>query len=483
MINAILTLKKALKASVMISGAHYFSLIWKETMKNYNRCLIVGAGISGLYTALSLIEKKLYLGNEITIIDKYAAPGGRLRARCLESGDILNMGAGRFCVKDHPLLTNLLKQLKLDTKPHKIAKQKGKNDAFQKKYLAVLEKSKAYKNELHSISFPAFVIKYFGLCFFNELREESGYDTLGQASLPLSEGLRIIHQHPESDEAEANSWFEPVRGFISIADKLLVKLVQMGVNVKADCELVSVLRCAQHTIVNFKQRYGLQTQLYERVIFACGKEAIHSIQHPYINMRQLFDAIQTVPLFKCFMRFETAWWKSFLKEKSQDSKCLLVSGSSLRKVYFDTDNRLLWIYNDDVAAQHWGALHQEDERESLQLQLLEELAHSLKMDANHIPAPEEMRSIYWPQGVSFWRIGFDPKSLNEFALFGIDTHVHVVTDMFSTRSGWIEGALANVEHFVDKLSHQFPSIVGKESKDESIIIPMQTHRLKQPHSV
>lgn len=400
--------------------------------------IIIGGGISGLYSAHKLLNNASQNHQDIAVFEKKTQLGGRLNTKYSSKNIPIELGAARFNTQIHLLLKNLLAELKIETCDFLYTNLLHlDNERLFKEMLSVEQTRNAY--------FVDWIEKKFGLDYLRHLIENSGYDVLGNVELPLSEAIKILNTHPETRNASLNSeWMQISQGFSHLVDKLQKSLKARNLPLYYSHELIQLSKDNQGYQVYFYSNGVINKYRANTIILAIPQDALKHV-HTNFNVQPLLDSISTVPLFKIFSIFPKKLWNLI----NISSNCYFTSATPLRRVYCLPNKNQIVCYCDSKGATYWANLVEKQGVIGLAQEIKQHIASIFKIDLNVIPNVEEVYYRYWPNGVSFWNE--ETNNLTHQDHFAQDS-LFFVSDMFSKQPGWIEGALCNVEEMINYLS-------------------------------
>jgi len=160
-----------------------------------------------------------------------------------------------------------------------------------------------------------------------------------------------------------------------------------------------------------------------------------------------FDAIIALPLFKCFLLFEKAWWKQACGKSSTDLP--------IRQIHYYGENTLL-IYNSGVNATYWNHKFTDNFEKAIK-DMLEMVFEVHGIDASQASKLVRFRWKYWPSGSHKWSKGFDPHKHLKLIQWGseipdpaIHNHIFIAGDSYSLEQGWVEGAITSAENVLQQ---------------------------------
>jgi monoamine oxidase len=405
--------------------------------------IIIGAGISGLYSCHKLLNKNSCTHQNMAIFEKTVRPGGRLTT-CYTTKNIpVELGAARFNDQDHPLLKALLTEFNIETSD------------FSYHNLSSHLDNKAFFNEIltakltQNIYFVDWVEKKFGLDYLRYLIETTGYDVLSNMVLPLSEAIKILSAHPETGNSQPNrKWMQISKGFSHLIQNLQASLEKKNLPIYFSHELIQLFKDEQGYQLSFYNHGLIKKYRANTVILAIPKDTLMYV-HTNFNIQSLLNGISTVPLFKIFAVYPEKIWTLL----NTSTNCYFTSTTPLRRIYCFPNKNQIVCYCDSKGATYWADLVAKQGVAGLVQELKQHISSVFKIDAHTIPHINELYYQYWPSGVSFWNKETEKLDhLNQYS----QKNIFFVSDMFSEQPGWIEGALSNVENMI----HNVPNHVN-----------------------
>lgn len=401
-------------------------------------CLIIGAGVAGLYTAYRLMTQTQL--KRITILEKSQYQHGKIASSFSAKGHCFDLGAGRYLPHAHQRLDNLMNELGVRSKvfhyPVIMRKQERK---YISNFISQLNEMKPVCDT--SLSFYQILLQQFGEDEADAFCHSLGYDSLFSNKVSFQVGKRFINTLPEIMQLKSNSettkWRSPLRGFSEITEKLTDKIIH-AVDLYRGTECTQVKKHEHHYTVTY-QLSGVRYQLSSKhVIFAMPVDDINQIN--LLSFETSPTPLATTPyeLFKCYLEYDHAWFQDTIKQ----STGLLLNADEFRKLYFSVENQYLFFYVDGETARHWHHIVSTLSESELQAYIKSLLAKVLKLDPASIPNPNNIHPKYWPFGVSH----------PEHALDGIeffDQRCHVVSECYSDFRGWIEGSLQSADKLIE----------------------------------
>jgi monoamine oxidase len=401
-----------------------------------NNTIIVGAGIAGLYAAYQFQKK--YPNSKVEIFEKENCIGGRLHSVKSADGGFVDLGAARFDIKRHALVKNIVNEcgLLINDYPYSV-EGKGSN---------LLQELQLLKNDNVSKDTQSFfnlIKNKKGQVYLKNMIATLGYDVLKNPSLSVNEAYRILDCHPEllNEQCIKNNWKRLEDGFYSLAHKLYSHLQKENIPVNLSHELLSIEKIQSSYHLQFYHLGQFKSIVCANLILALPVAALKKIQTNITQVNIANEHIATVSLYKLFLTFEDNWWKNL---KYADVHYMTTDGP-LRRLYFNSKQKQIFIYLDSEHAENLNHLFSHSGAFSAIRFLRNQLTEITGI--SDIPAPCELHHRFWSNGVSFWKLDCDKETLSKQFIAGEDNFA-LLSDMFSTNSGWVEGALQNVEYWL-----------------------------------
>jgi monoamine oxidase len=424
--------------------------------------IIIGGGISGLYSAYKLLKKNNKL--RVLVLEKWGNLGGRIQSF---KGNINNTeyqfeeGAGRFN-ENHKLLIQLIKDLGLEKDIIKIDSSIkfvpsgnsykrpeikkfidelqftyiNKVINFYKKFdIKNLDKVKTYtfseyastildKDELK------FIIDSFG--YYKELVSMNAFDA-----------IKLIDEemNPELE------FYTLISGMSSIIMNLKKKIIKFGGKIRINQNVNNI-------------NYDIKTNLFNISIISSdvitknkiykSKNCILAIPKPDLlqfnilnndsNIKKMLHSVDIASLCRVYTIFDKKdiWFKN-IETITTNNKIRLI-------IPIDKDKGLIMIsYSDSKFADYWNNL---DEKE-LMIQLKKNIKKTFHIEISN---PIFTKKCYWDMGFAYWKKNKNSSIIskkilqpyNEIPLF-------ICGENYSSNQGWIEGGLETSNLVIDKI--------------------------------
>lgn len=483
------------------------------SLRNQCDVCIVGAGVSGLYAAYSLLERSKLKGQStppnIVIIEKLSRPGGRIMTS--KYGEhVLEYGAMRFEPELQPCFAYLLKQLSIETKefpPYTCPSAIPDMNSLTYEEITAIHR---YNN----VS-PAFALLKHGLkCILGnqwDVENDCIHDITRdhRKAWLKKEGMfqgRYLHNH--------GLWDTMAHALSKNAlDYLLHKgtfyhMLHLNPNA-ADliCFMLDILATATDNLITIEggtyrlidalqdavasvrivydtkvlafseQKNGLirldieeggtetteKTLTCKHVIFTCQKKAYDHIHGFSPEIRSALNSVLVVKLFKVFIIFTNPPF---------DEHTIPIPNTHADKVPcreihygYDAVNKtgMIMLYGDCPHINYWRSFQHEGSDEphvNHNTHLKNHLAHYLRelFPKHSLPCTIVHYSIMdWSHdpykcGVHLWKPGVrSDEVMKTLACFGTHKNVHVCGETYSNFQGFIEGSIRSVNGVINTI--------------------------------
>ncbi|MDQ1812418.1 FAD-dependent oxidoreductase [Massilia sp. CCM 9210] len=434
-------------------------------MTNYSDICIVGAGIGGLSCATQLIHAAAGKNLRIRVFDMDTMVGGRIQSRKIDEEEIAELGAARYSPQLHPHFEQLMRECGLAHATYPFT-QVVSLDQAQEKLKATLLSLSAMLKEHPNDSFLEFVSQYLGAAEATRMIKATGYDALLLPVVSAAMAYDIIKKHPETQsftENAANEWRYATDGYSELLSQLQRQAQDAGVEFRLGHRLLSVEKSGADHVLAFRHMGDTQLHRARHVITTLPPTAMKRLN---VDFPAAFSPFQydSLPLFKGFLTFETAWWDALgLTDK------VLMADNPLRKIYFKGDKYLVF-YTDSASATYWREYLEQGEDV-----YLDRVRHHLKevLPLNGQPLPQIKAHFYkhWPHGVEF---SLEPEAEHPATLLHRNGIISC-SDAYTAHCGWMEGSLISAGHatrlLLERLSHP-----AEQSADDFTLSTSLTER-------
>ncbi|RDH42583.1 flavin monoamine oxidase family protein [Zooshikella ganghwensis] len=393
--------------------------------------IIIGAGISGLSCAASLIKNPLCNNLKIGIFEKQNRLGGRAHTIKYNNTNF-ELGAGRYSPELHPNVHQLTIDFHKEVEefPFIELKHKGKHITFVKNTLERLRRIKPPNTET---SFYNFLCLNVGIKKANLIIGVLGYDSLYLPYISVSTGYDIIEKHPETQSLvghDKRQWFNLKEGFSSVINSLKDLIEQRNVSIYQEHLLHNIVYNPDRSTLSF-QTPNNQIIHYncKYAILAIPPSFLDKIDPQFPKAWSQFN-YESIPLFKSVLYYKQPWWKKY---KLEDS--IYILNNPIRRLYFKSD-KYLFFYNDGKQADYWNKLVSTKPDE-----YIDQIHYLISKELNineAIPEPIVHIEKYWSKGVEFSTNYSDDHPL---VLENTQQNIIACSDAYTSHCGWMEGGI------------------------------------------
>ena len=408
--------------------------------------LICGGGISGLYTALLLLDKGLAKGSEIKIVEKSWRLGGRINT--IEKDSLkYEAGAGRF-PDSHKLLLALIERYNLKDKIWRLSDKKHcrivledsiilpnmeEVDQLMDKLVKLeLDNSMRFKtlaqlcNELFGLEQTQLLITSFG--YDDEFYTRNAYD-----------GLAAM----KTDFRPEFHYNVLIGGLYQIIEGIKRELEKVGVSITLNLKLVD-WNGKNAEFVDFN---GKKSKIeYEKLILALDKSALKQLPKLICHTENLLDSVEPGPLMRIYAKFpvnkETgfAWFHGLYKTTTNLPIRMFIP--------INEEAGLCMIsYSDRTTASEWQDLAILGDLEHFVMKYIRQM-----YPERTIPEPEWIEHYFWHNGCYYW-IPYVDSEHNYSKIIQPFQNIFICGESYSNVQGWIEGALKTATDVVGRIAN------------------------------
>ena len=397
-------------------------------MDNHYDCLIIGAGISGMFSAREILKK--HPEWKVGLAERYKELGGRTFSYSYKK-NIWEGGAGRIS-KDHKHTLALIKEYKLNLiqipSETRFKLDSGSDiilnefDEFSKVYLlpmTYLSKDVLAKHTIESLSKrmygPSATQRLFDYFPYrgeiNTLRADLALKTFLTGEMSSHSGYSVIKE-----------------GFSELIACMKKDIVGRGCKILTSHKLLNLRKHGNGTECFFEGR-NIHA---ERVILALHADALAKI--PVFRKWDVLSYLKTQPLFRIYGVFNKAWFPPGAP---------IVTPGSLRYIIPVGENVIMVSYTDAEDTKNFHSIQRRGGDEALQKIIMKEL-RKLFPEVD-IPEPVHFKSYYWSTGATYWLPGnYSPETLSRKSICPMPLtlpKVWLTGESTSMRQAWVEGAL------------------------------------------
>jgi len=389
--------------------------------------IIVGGGLSGLYSAYNLLKENPKL--DILILERNRDVGGRI-----DTQDGLEAGAGRFH-NNQPLIMKLIRELGLnknkvpintyehfyantqihDMEPiHRIINYiifiSKKESVNTLKNIIFLE----YVRQVLSNDDGTFLLNYYG--YSSELTNMNAFDT-----------INLMKTHFNKD----NQYYR-LEGGLSQIIRELIKQIDAKIITKRrvnNIEYKSEDQLFEITCDNIQRKY-----YSKKCICAVTKETL--LKLPIFKpIYKVLNLIETLPLCRIYATFpkKQIWFKDMPSVTTNNNLRIMIPIDEEKGI-------IMMSYTDNKYARFWKRLLDEEGIEAVNREHQRLIKKTTGLD---VPMPKDTKVYYWEHGVAYFKPGFDSQTMLKQILHPIpNIPLYVCGENFSKlNSQWMEGAL------------------------------------------
>ena len=417
--------------------------------------VIIGGGISGLYTAYNILLKNPT--SKILILEKNGKIGGRIGNEMFEGVPIV-IGAGIGRKNKDKLLINLLKKLNIkynefESKHKVLDKKYNKYNIkklfyyLRKEYRRISDK-KTFKNNLN---FKKFATEILGNDKYNSLKVSSGYSDYENAD------IKDVLYYYEFDDNYAKYTGLSINWNL-IKEKLYKKIIKNNKNniiVNSD---VYKLRFDKK-LNNYKIYYKVNKSKTKEHIIYSNKVIIASTIDTIKNLipnAPIYNDIKPNSFIRIYAKFSN---ESISIIKKYIGSTIFVSGF-LQKIIPINPNKGIYMiaYSDNKNANHLQKIMKKYQNDKLKLYKYFENLLIKTLNINNkdkkIIKITNMRDYYWNIGTHYYLpLKKEYKNRNDYIKKAQHPakNLFIVGECVALNQGWTEGALQSVENIKNEL--------------------------------
>jgi phytoene dehydrogenase-like protein len=386
--------------------------------------IVIGAGISGLYTSY-----KYLLDTNYRIFDKNSFIGGRALTEDF-NGTRINMGAGVIGF-DNDHLLKLLNELKIETidvdspfhypqmEFYKSNKPNGNDliplfkkmlELFQNEYNKLENKHMKVKDFLYLHFDSNYVQKFIDNSSFMDYLEADLQKTV--KDYPFADLLDIV---PQKFKFIKGSWKV-------LVDKLVNKIGNDRIH--TECELIEVTKKDNYYKSIIKTNNKTFEVSSKKIIF-CADISIKNIKFNGFDMN-ILNHISSMPFMRVYTYHNIMNLDYAIKTNSILDKIIPINNNVLMSAYCDNwkTRELLPLISSSDKLKNIDKL----------------LKNSLKSDYNKVSDAVDIKYKYWEHGIHYYNVNpnLDQSELNKIGIY-------IAGEMISNHQGWVEGAIKSVD--------------------------------------
>ena len=466
----------------------------KKHSNNYD-LVIIGGGISGLYTLYKLSGK--YPQLKIRLLESSHRYGGRIYSY-KETVDkqeyIMDLGAGRLGYHQ-PLINKLINELDLKAKIIAIPNTKT--------YIEVTEKNGKFA-AVDKTSAKDYIMEKINKFFFSPLVSKLGkslkqrfylYEFIKKyASVSLSRTVESVFEY-SSDLRELNAYdaieyfkydynkdstFFTLNGGLEQIIERLLDIIKTLPAYKLGNVSLENLSNVENIIYNKEQEsFQINVSDYSKsrsvnmyskyVICAIPKKSLENLElfKPILRDLNSINSINLLRIYEIYNKTNEGdvWFKNVEKTIANNNVQFIIPISS--------DNGLIMSsYSDCANARYWNNLLSKKGIDYVKLKLNEKLNQLFSIYNIKVPLSKYIKMYFWDAGVACWKKNVDSDYLSA-KLLNPFPRVFIIGENYSKYQAWVEGALMTSESCLSKLAKNLKTNTRKKGGSNKRIISLE----------
>lgn len=410
--------------------------------------IIIGGGISGLYTYMRLIQNNPNL--KITLMEKSNRLGGRIyqyEEELLSEIYSFPAGAARFNT-NHTQVIKLMKEFKLlntqkekgsispitfiDVKNNYAKKFSGKNGFI---YInKILQKaSKESKEKLQQYTFCEFASQVIPHDEVEFMLVSSGYS--GQLKhMNMYDAITLFTKGIRVDV--------PFYGgkFHLLINEITKYLKNNNANIRVRCNVNNVIYNENNS--SYQIIHNTSHKSYtKKIIFCLPQPALLKIKFLKNIHCLLQNSITCKPLCRVYAIFkkEDIWFHD-LKQK-------IVTNNKLRYIIpINASKGIIMIsYTDDLYTDYWTNIKYS--QRLLKTSIVKLVNETFNIKINE---PHKVIVCDWSCGVAYWNKNIDSNQVSKFLCNPLP-NIYICGENYSLQQSWVEGALETSNNCIKKV--------------------------------
>lgn len=426
-------------------------------VNKYFDIVIIGSGISGLYSAYLI--SKYFPKLSFIVLEKYKKKwiGGRMGNEDFH-GTCIVKGAGIGRKKKDKLLLYLLNELKIKSTEFQVSHHYSKNIIPLNIPNTISFLKEKYTSQKKPITFRQFAIHHLGYetyhqfvstIGYSDYEEEDAYDTLYNYGM---------EDNYKNFTAFALNWSDLI---LSLANKIGMNNIHFSCNVtsiqkikESPCEFMVNINDDKNTdkMNNYKNTDKVndaKNYICNKIIIATNINTVQKLLIPYNKkLSILYNQIHGQPFLRVYGKFS----RSSIPILKEYVNIFTIVSPPLQKIIPMDINKGIYMiaYSDNNSAILLNKYKENTEKNRDFFCFLIEKSlgiplHSLKLIT--------MKDYYWPIGTHYYEPLHGPfKDRSDFIEKAQhpDNGIIVVGEAISKNQGWTEGALDSVKQVLTK---------------------------------
>ena len=394
--------------------------------------IIIGAGISGLYTAYNI--KKTNPTAKLIILEKNnkKSIGGRMNVYNFYD-NYVNIGAGVGRKKKDFLLIDLLKDLKIKY-TESILNVNYHDNVNKIDVINILkELKKEYSNKYKNSTFKKFALEILGKDKYNNFITYLGY-----TDYECEDAYETINFYGIEDNI--GGWTNLKIRWDELINKLCDKINYDNIKFNKNIISINKVNDKYNVITDKNKKYS-----GNKIIIASTINTVKKL----LPKQEIYKQIHGQPFMRAYGKFD--------KTSSEIIRNIIkgytiVNGPLKKIISINPDEGIYMIsYTDNAGAKYFK--DNTENNETNRIFFCNEIEKTLDLSKNSLKLIG-IKTFYWEIGTHYYeplskeynsRIEFIKKAQNPMK------NIFVVGEMISRNQGWTQGALESVEKIINKI--------------------------------
>jgi hypothetical protein len=382
--------------------------------------IIIGAGISGLYTSYKI--KKKYPNETLLILESNNKIGGRMGVVKFHDVNILiGAGVGRF---DKDIrLKKLLNELNISYKKFTI--DIGFSSVF-KNHIDIMETiknlKKEYKKDKQNTTF-----KLFALSKINKKEYKNFIQSVGLTDYEKEDIYETLYNYGMEDNT--SGWTG-----MSIDWNILLDKLAQNINIKLNSYVKKIIK--DDDLINIKINKDIEYNC-KKLYIATDIKTVQHILKDY----PIYKQIHGQPFIRVYAKFSN---ESLEIMKKYVNKTTFVN-TDLYKIIPINNGIYMIAYSDNRGANNIKKIIDKDKKYKNLTNLVKK-----SLDINENLKIDDIITFYWKIGTHYYEPLNDEqfKTRKKFIKKAQkpEKNIFIVGESISTNQGWTEGALESVDN-------------------------------------
>lgn len=415
--------------------------------------LILGGGISGLYSAYHILKQDP--SKTVLIIEGSCSLGGRVQTYS-DADMTVDAGAGRFSSRHH-LLLELIDELGLKSKIVPISgsfqfievgspsssEPLSTYDLIDKVIVSSKQKSISY---LRGVTFLEYASTLLSKKEVEFIKDSFGYYS-ELVLMNCHDCINLIGRMGPSTHFNILSG-----GLSQIIDGLSKKILERGCNILLNTKVLG-LKVEDLVSVECSSSHGAHCSHVGRTcISALPKQSLEKISW-FRPVHGLLKKIKCAPLCRIYCKFpkefsdlsskKTVWFQGLSKITTNNNLRMIIPAGEEKGI-------IMISYSDNIFADFWKGVFDKSGVSGVEAELGRLVKETTGRD---MPVPLNTQIFYWSCGVGYWGVGADSSSISKRMVQPISgAPVYCCCEHFSEKNQqWMEGALDTSSSVLSKI--------------------------------